>query len=424
VNISSITARARAAVGVALIALSGAGCYLLQSVQGQLALMSKREPINRVIDEPSTPAALRAQLETIAAIRDFASRDLGLPDNGSYRSYADLGRPYVVWNVVAAPEFSVDAKQWCYPIVGCVAYRGYFAERKARRFARALRGRGFDVTVGGVAAYSTLGHFNDPVLNTMMGWNDVELAAIIFHELTHQLLYVPNDSSFNEALATTIEEEGVRRWLLAQGRDADLASHLERQEHYAQVIELLNATRAELRAVYASALGPDLKREKKRAAFAAMRASFARLKAGWGGHAPFETWFDGDLNNAHLASVATYFACVPGFERELKTAGGNLTVFYARVRALAKLSQAERDALLCGAADAGSNGINSAAFVQQGQFERKADGEHDGDGKQPLCEPCNEIDLVHDVLRIAVVPGDEHIAPCEHPQQTPSLTAD
>ena len=423
-NISSITARARAAVGVALIALSGAGCYLLQSVQGQLALMSKREPINRVIDEPSTPPALRAQLETIAAIRDFASRELGLPDNGSYRSYADLGRPYVVWNVVAAPEFSVDAKQWCYPIVGCVAYRGYFAERKARRFAQALRGRGFDVTVGGVAAYSTLGHFNDPVLNTMMGWNDVELAAIIFHELTHQLLYVPNDSSFNEALATTIEEEGVRRWLLAQGRDADLASHLERQEHYAEVIELLNATRAELRAVYASALGPDLKREKKRAAFAAMRASFARLKAGWGGHAPFETWFDGDLNNAHLASVATYFACVPGFERELKAAGGNLTAFYARVRALAKLDQAERDARLCGAADAGSNGINSAALVQQGQFERKADGEHDGDCKQPLCEPFNEIDLVHDVLRIAFVPGDEHIAPCEHPQQTPSLTAD
>jgi predicted aminopeptidase len=424
VNISSITARARAAVGVALIALSGAGCYLLQSVQGQLALMSKREPINRVIDEPSTPPALRAQLETIAAIRDFASRELGLPDNGSYRSYADLGRPYVVWNVVAAPEFSVDAKQWCYPIVGCVAYRGYFAERKARRFAQALRGRGFDVTVGGVAAYSTLGHFNDPVLNTMMGWNDVELAAIIFHELTHQLLYVPNDSSFNEALATTIEEEGVRRWLLAQGRDADLASHLERQEHYAEVIELLNATRAELRAVYASALGPDLKREKKRAAFAAMRASFARLKAGWGGHAPFETWFDGDLNNAHLASVATYFACVPGFERELKAAGGNLTAFYARVRALAKLDQAERDARLCGAADAGSNGINSAALVQQGQFERKADGEHDGDCKQPLCEPFNEIDLVHDVLRIAFVPGDEHIAPCEHPQQPPSLTAD
>jgi predicted aminopeptidase len=347
VNISSITPAVRAAVGVALIAVSSGGCYLLQSVQGQLSLMSKREPIARVIGDTSTPPALRAQLEAIAAIRDFASRELGLPDNGSYRSYADVGRRYVVWNVVAAPEFSVDAMKWCYPIVGCVAYRGYFVEGRARRFAEALRGRGLDVTVGGVAAYSTLGHFDDPVLNTMMGWNDVELAAIIFHELTHQLLYVPNDSSFNEALATTLEEEGVRRWLLAQGRDADLAQHLVRQARYAKVVDLLNATRIELRAVYASGLAPERMREKKRAAFASMRASFALLKAGWGGHAPFETWFDDDLNNAHLASVATYFACVPGFERELAAAGGNLTAFYAKVRELAKLDQATRDALVC-----------------------------------------------------------------------------
>ncbi len=212
-NTSSIAATIRAALIVALIAASSGGCYLLQSVQGQLSLMSKREPITRVIDQPSTPPTLRAQLEAVSSIRDFASRELGLPDNGSYRSYADVGRRYVVWNVVAAPEFSVDAKEWCYPIVGCVAYRGYFVEARARRFAARLGGRGFDVMVGGVAAYSTLGHFNDPVLNTMMGWNDVELASIIFHELTHQLLYVPNDSSFNEALATTVEEEGVRRWL-------------------------------------------------------------------------------------------------------------------------------------------------------------------------------------------------------------------
>jgi predicted aminopeptidase len=333
---------------VALIAASSGGCYLLQSVQGQLSLMSKREPITHVIDQASTPLALRAQLEAVASIRDFASRELGLPDNGSYRSYADVGRRYVVWNVVAAPEFSVDAKEWCYPIVGCVAYRGYFVEARARRFAARLRGKGFDVLVGGVAAYSTLGHFNDPVLNTMMGWNDVELASIIFHELTHQLLYVPNDSSFNEALATTVEEEGVRRWLRAQGRDADLASHLVLQDHHAKVVELLTATRADLRAVYASGLAPELMREKKRAAFAAMRSSFARLKADWGGHAPFESWFDEDLNNAHLASISTYFTCVPGFERELKAVGGDLTAFYARVRRLAKLDQEKRDAVVCG----------------------------------------------------------------------------
>jgi predicted aminopeptidase len=348
VNINSITASIRAALIVALIAASSGGCYLLQSVQGQLSLMSKREPIPRVLDKPSTPPALRTQLEAVTAIRDFASRQLGLPDNGSYRSYADLGRPYVVWNVVAAPEFSVDPKEWCYPIVGCVAYRGYFSEQRARRFAVGLRGRGFDVTVGGVAAYSTLGHFDDPVLNTMMGWNDVELAAIIFHELTHQLLYVPGDSSFNEALATTVEEEGVRRWLHAQGRDADLAAHLVQQEHYLKVIDLLSATRAELRTIYASGLAPEPMRERKRAEFAALRESFALLKAGWGGHAPFESWFSEDLNNAHLASIATYFTCVPGFERELKAAGGDLPTFYARVRKLAKLDQEKRDAIVCG----------------------------------------------------------------------------
>ena len=333
---------------VALIAASSGGCYLLQSAQGQLSLMSKREPIARVIDQPSTPSALRAQLEAVASIRDFASRELGLPDNGSYRSYADVGRRYVVWNVVAAPEFSVDAKEWCYPIVGCVAYRGYFVDARARRFAARMRAKGFDVTVGGVAAYSTLGHFNDPVLNTMMGWNDVELASIIFHELTHQLLYVPNDSSFNEALATTVEAEGVRRWLRAQGRDADLAKHLVQQDHYAKVVDLLTATRAELRTVYGSGLAPESMREKKRAAFAAMRSSYAQLKADWGGHAPFESWFDDDLNNAHLASISTYFTCVPGFERELKAVGDDLTAFYARVRALAKLDQEKRDAIVCG----------------------------------------------------------------------------
>jgi predicted aminopeptidase len=348
VNTSSIAATIRTALIVVLIAASSGGCYLLQSVHGQLSLMSKREPITRVIDQPSTPPALRAQLEAVTSIRDFASRELGLPDNGSYRSYADVGRRYVVWNVVAAPEFSVDPKEWCYPIVGCVAYRGYFVEARARRFAARLHDQGLDVMVGGVAAYSTLGHFNDPVLNTMMGWNDVELASIIFHELTHQLLYVPDDSSFNEALAMTVEEEGVRRWLLAQGRNADLAEHLVQQDHYARVVDLLTATRDRLREVYASGLSPELERERKRAEFAAMRSSFAQLKAGWGGHAPFESWFEEDLNNAHLASIATYFTCVPGFQRELKAAGGDLTAFYVRVRALAKLDQEKRDAIVCG----------------------------------------------------------------------------
>jgi predicted aminopeptidase len=347
VNLNSIVVTIRAAAAIALIAALSGGCYLLQSAQGHLALMSKREPISGVIDKPSTPKALRAQLQSVTEIRNFASRELGLPDNGSYRKYADIGRPYVVWNVVAAPEFSVDAKQWCFPIVGCVSYRGYFVEARARRFAAGLHAKGYDVVVGGVAAYSTLGHFDDPILSSMVAWNDVELAAIIFHELTHQLLYVPNDAAFNEALATTVEEEGVKRWLQKQGRDKDLADHLEERRRYLRVIELMSETGGRLRTLYASSLPAPLMRERKREIFEGMREAYVALKSQWDGHGPFDAWFGQDINNAHLASIATYYACVPGFERELKAAGGNLTAFYRRARALAKLDQHQRDTLLC-----------------------------------------------------------------------------
>ena len=347
-NINSIGAVVRVAVAVALIACVSGGCYLLQSAQGHLSLMAKREPISEVIDSPGTSPSLRAQLVSVTSIRDFASRELNLPDNGSYRMYADVGRPYVVWNVVAAPEFSVDPKQSCYPVVGCVAYRGYFVEKRARRYAAQLRMRGFDVVVGGVAAYSTLGHFDDPILSTMTGWNDVELASIVFHELTHQLLYIANDASFNEALATTVEEEGVRRWLKQQGRQQDLEQHLLEQERYVKVIELLNATRAELREVYSSGLPAEQMRARKVETLAGMKQAYAQLKARWGGRAPFDAWFGGEINNAHLASIATYYTCVPGFQRELAAVGGDLPAFYRRVRELAKLDQKQRDAVVCG----------------------------------------------------------------------------
>jgi predicted aminopeptidase len=348
VNSISIASRILALTALALLAATFGGCYLLESAQGQLELMSKREPISRVVANPATPPALRSQLEAVSQIREFAIRDLELPDNGSYRSYADVGRPYVVWNVFAAPEFSVDPKEWCYPIVGCVAYRGYFVERRARRFADKLRRRRLDVAIGGVAAYSTLGHFNDPVLNTMLGWNDVELASIIFHELTHQLIYVPNDADFNEALATTVEEEGVRRWLESLGRQRDLDRYQLEQERFLKVLDLLNTTRAGLRTLFASAADPPEMRRQKAAVYASLRSAYAELRAEWGGHAPFDAWFDGEVNNAHLASVATYYDCVPGFQRELAAVGGDLDAFYRRVRELAKLDQAQRHAALCG----------------------------------------------------------------------------
>jgi predicted aminopeptidase len=349
VNSSSITLKIGLLGALALLCAAPGGCYLLQSAQGQLELMSKRRPITRVIADPKTAPAVRTQLEAVSQIRQFASRELGLPDNGSYRSYADVGRPYVVWNVVAAPEFSIDPKEWCYPIVGCVAYRGYFVEKRADRFAEKLRREGLDVTVGGVAAYSTLGHFDDPILNTMVSWNDVELASIIFHELTHQMIYLPNDADFNEALATTVEEEGVRRWLKSLDREPELEHYELQQKHYLEVIDLLSRTRTELGTLYASGVDVTLMRERKAAAFAALRESYAALRASWGGHAPFDVWFDGEINNAHLASVATYYRCVPGFKRELAAVNGDLQAFYRRVRELSRLEQKQRDALLCSA---------------------------------------------------------------------------
>jgi predicted aminopeptidase len=327
------------------------GCYLAESAAGQLELLSERRPIASVVRDPHTSPALRAELEEVSSIRDFATRDLKLPDNGSYRSYADVGRPYVVWNVVAAPEFSVQPKEWCYPIVGCVAYRGYFKERGARKLAARLQAEGLDVSVAGVAAYSTLGHFDDPILSTMMGWSDVELAAIVFHELTHQLLYVPGDASFNEALAVTVEEEGVRRWLLAQRRHADLTAHLEEQRRELEVIGLLRATRRELAALYSSGLDATAMAARKRQTFDRLRGGYGELSASWGPHPPFQAWFGGTLNNAQLASVATYYDCVPGFERELAAVHGDLTQFFARVRALAELKREARDAAVCVSAD-------------------------------------------------------------------------
>ena len=334
---------------LALLNVSLGGCYLLESAQGQLELMSKRRPIARVVADPRTPPAVRKQLESVAQIREFESHDLHLPDNGSYRTYADVGRPYVVWNVVAVPEFSLEPREWCYPIVGCVAYRGYFVERRARAFGEGLRRKDLDVSVSGVAAYSTLGHFDDPILNTMVGWNDIELASIIFHELTHQLIYLPSDADFNEALATTVEEEGVRRWLQSQGRERDLEHHELEERRFLEVLALLNHTRDELHTLYASGADPARMRERKAAAFGELRAAYARLVQGWGDQPPFESWFEGGINNAQLASIATYYGCVPGFRRELEAVGGDLDAFYARVRALAKLDQEKRDALLCGA---------------------------------------------------------------------------
>ncbi|HNS26702.1 MAG TPA: aminopeptidase, partial [Steroidobacteraceae bacterium] len=201
-----------------LLPLSGCGSlYLAQAAAGQWGVMAAREPIETVVADPATPQELRARLEQVMAAREFASRELALPDNASYRQYAALDRPYVVWNVVAVPEFAIEPKEWCFPIAGCIAYRGYFSEQRARNYALTLESRGYDVVVGGVAAYSTLGRFADPVLSTMMGYGDAQLVGVIFHELAHQVVYVAGDSAFNEAFAVAVEQEGLARWLAWRG---------------------------------------------------------------------------------------------------------------------------------------------------------------------------------------------------------------
>ncbi len=308
--------------------------------------MHARQPIDKVIASDKTAPELRGRLTEVRAARDFASRELALPDNGSYRSYADLKRPYVVWNVVAAPEFSVSPRRWCFPIAGCVAYRGYFKEAKARSFADSLAMQGFDTYVGGVAAYSTLGKFKDPVLNTMLGYGDDELAAIIFHELSHQLIYVANDSEFNEAFATAVEQAGLERWLKLRGRESDLGHYKARRSRQAQIIALFSGARTKLAALYRQRIALDLMRERKHEIFQSLDQQIADLEKRLGVRSSYRDSEKG-LNNAYLASIATYYDCVPGFERLLVSNDGDLPKFYDAVRALTKKPREERHKLLC-----------------------------------------------------------------------------
>jgi predicted aminopeptidase len=337
------------------------GCgttYLLQATSGEWHVLHEREPIDKVLADPETPPAVHEHLAQVRAAREFASRELGLPDNDSYRSYADVGRPYVVWNVVAAPEFSVEPHRWCFPVAGCVAYRGYFHEQSARDFALSMESQGFDVAVDGVPAYSTLGKFADPVLSSMLRYGDDELAATIFHELAHQLLYVRDDSEFNEAFATTVENAGLERWLVHQGAASRMQAFRDEQRREQEFVELFAATRAQLMQLYASGLPREEMVVKKSEIFTQLASDIRGRERRAGVTYPlYEEWIATGLNNAYLASVATYFDCMPGFTRLLEQEGNDLPRFYAAARELAQLPREERHARLCRApsADAATN---------------------------------------------------------------------
>lgn len=316
--------------------------YLAQAAHGQWQLMLARRPIEHVIADPATSPTLKTKLSLVEDIRAFAVSDLHLPDNRSYRSYSDLKRPYAVWNVVAAPTLSVKPLRWCFPVAGCTDYRGYFQERAARRFAAGLAAEGDDVLVEGVTAYSTLGHFDDPVLNTMLRYDDLELAAVIFHELAHQLIYVRGDSEFNESFAVTVETEGLARWLRARGRAADIQLYSDQRHIEQEINERFAAARTQLKKLYASALTPQQKRQRKQEILRQTGQQVLAIEQRAHLHSDYDRWIRSGLNNAHLAAVGTYFDCVGGFEALLREQQGDLPRFYAAVRGIARDPAARR----------------------------------------------------------------------------------
>lgn len=351
-----------ALLGVAGLAISVGGCaalgYYAQSVGGQMQVLSRAKPIQLVLNDPTTPPEVKARLSLIQRIRAFAIKELNLPDNGSYTHYADIGRPYVVWNVYATPELSLSPKQWCFPVVGCVTYRGYFNQQSAEEYAAALRREGYDVYVAGVSAYSTLGWFRDPVFNNVMQRPEASVAGLIFHELAHQRLYIHNDTAFNESFAMAVELEGARRWLsrdpesyaCADCEPIDMAAQLEDylsdKRRHEQFVALLNEHRRQLEAVYSSTRSVAEKRAAKRDVFKSIQEQYATLKAEWGGYSGYDRWFARKLNNAHLVSVGIYHQHVPAFQALLREHEGDLKKFYRAVERISALPTGERYATL------------------------------------------------------------------------------
>ena len=332
------------------VLVATAGCsnlgYYMQSFGGQLDIWRRERAIEEMIGDPQVPAALKEKLATVSEIRRFASTELGLPNDESYTRYADLDRPFVVWNVFAAPEFSLKPLQWCFPFAGCVNYRGYFSREAAERFAATLAARDNDVYVGGVPAYSTLGWFADPVLNTFIHYPEYRIAQLIFHELAHRKVYAAHDSVFNESFAVVVEQAGVARWLARYGTDAERARQAREQRFREDFIRLVQVYQGRLTALYESALPPGEMRKQKEHIISEMMSEYEQLKQSWNGFNGYDQWFTRQPNNAQIASVAIYTRLVPAFRALLQAQGNDLSRFYDAAKALAKLPKDERTAAL------------------------------------------------------------------------------
>ncbi len=346
-----------------------AGCssigYYGQSVHGQLGVMAASRPMDDVVADPRTPDPVRTQLEAVPELRVFATAELALPESSSYRLYADVRRDALVWNVVAAPVDSLEPRQWCYPVIGCASYRGYFDHRAAQAFAEDLAADGWDAAVEPVPAYSTLGWFSDPLPSTVIDWPLAEIAGLLFHELAHEALYVKGDSAFNEAYATVVEQEGVRRWLAQHGDAEQRKAYAWSQRRRREFLGLLARTRQALARLYAAGLESAELLPRKAAIFEQLRDGYAELKRGWEGYPGYDRWFQRPLNNAHLASINTYHALVPAFRFILQRNGGDMAGFHAECRRIASATPDERAATMAELAAEARRGSESPDRVQR-----------------------------------------------------------
>ena len=320
--------------------------YYSQAISGQHRILQSRQPISKITADPNSSEILRQRLTFIMEIREFAEDELQLPVANNYLTYVELKRSYVAWNVVAAPEFSMVPMTWCYPIVGCAAYRGYFAEADAYQYADSLKKQGYDVHVGGVTAYSTLGWFDDPVLSTFIRRSKASSAALLFHEVAHQVLYAPDDTTFNESFATFVEQEGLRRWQKASDNSEIYIEYLNNYRHQQQFVRLVFEHRQKLEILYQTDLTPLQKRTKKASIFADMRNEFTHLKTTQTGLAAYDTWMNQPLNNAKISGVVAYHDFVPAFGVILADKNGDLTQFYETCRQLAQKKKDERHRIL------------------------------------------------------------------------------
>ena len=316
--------------------------YYMDLMSGHSELIDKQKPITEILADKSTKPKLRSLLETSQKIRNFATKSLHLPDNDSYRIYADLKRRYAIWNVVAAKEFSTEPKKWCFLFVGCLSYRGYFSKDDAKAYANELKQEGYDVYLAGAKAYSTLGWFDDPLLNTMMYKSEARRAGIIFHELSHQIVYIENDTAFNEAFATAVEQEGIRRWMAKKGKDEQYQEYLIDKKRESGFNQLLQSTREKLKELYKSQKSDEEKRKQKNMIFSLQQKKYRALKKLWGGYNGYDQWMNQKLNNAHLLLISTYHDLVPTFNAMLKEENYNLKKFYLAVEKYGELDKEKR----------------------------------------------------------------------------------